>query len=395
MFRTPAETAASENKEDSIEETIDMGTAEAPTGNQKKPRRSLKEWLKTRTKKQWVIIIVIAVLLLGGIGTATYFLFIKKDAAVVGTTKKKAAPVVKKPTTVAANLTGVPVDPTVNDRAVTAVMIENSLDARPQSSLEQAGVVFEAVAEGGITRFCALFQDTQPAYIGPVRSVRPYYIQWAFGFDAAIAHVGGSAEALANMREWGVKDLDQFANGGFFQRISSRAAPHNVYTSISQLNELEGKRGYGKANYTPLARKKEQPAKTPTATSVDVNISGASYNSHWDYDATTNAYKRSQAGAPHMQVDASGTQAQIQPKVVVTLIMSQGIAADGVHSAYGSIGSGTAIIFQDGTATEAKWTKNSRQENLKFTDASGKTIGLNPGQTWFTAVGDKSRVTYR
>jgi len=119
--------------------------------------------------------------------------------------------VVAKPTTEASKLTGVQVDPAVNQRPTTAVMIENSTAARPQSGLDQAGVVFEAIAEGGITRFEAIYQDSQPAYLGPVRSVRPYYIQWALGFDAAIAHVGGSPEALSDIKTWNAKDLDQFA----------------------------------------------------------------------------------------------------------------------------------------------------------------------------------------
>src|SRR5581483_6348891 len=116
----------------------------------------------------------------------------------------------QQPTTVASTLTGLPVDPSVNKRQVTAVMIENSLDARPQSGLDQAGIVFEALAEGGVTRFMALFQDTQPDYIGPVRSARPYYIQWLLGYDAAYAHVGGSPDALNDITAWHVKDLNQF-----------------------------------------------------------------------------------------------------------------------------------------------------------------------------------------
>src|SRR6185369_4571690 len=147
------------------------------------------------------------------------------------------------PTTEASKLQGIQVGFDVNKRPVNAVMIENSEFARPQSGLDQAGVVFEAVAEGGITRFLTLFQDTNTAYLGPVRSVRPYYIQWALGFDAAIAHVGGSPEALSAMKSWSVKDLDQFANGSYFQRVNNRDAPHNVYTSTDQLHALESKKG--------------------------------------------------------------------------------------------------------------------------------------------------------
>jgi hypothetical protein len=164
---------------------------------------------------------------------------------------------------------------------------------------------------------------------------------------------------------------------------------------MSQLREIENKRGYGTANFTGFVRKKEQASKTPNATSIDVKISGPLYNSHYDYDAGTNTYKRSEGGQPHMQVDQSGAQTQLAPKVVVALTMSQGIASDGSHTAYAAIGSGHAYIFQDGTVTEGTWKKNDKKENITFTDASGKTIGLNPGQTWLTAVGDNSYVSYK
>jgi hypothetical protein len=393
-FRSPEEVAAQDANQP--EEEINMQD-EPQSHSQKppkKPRRSLKAWLKSRTKKQWVIIIIIAVLVLGGIGAGAYFLFFTKDAPVASVVKKPAK-VVPKSTTVASNLTGLQVDPAVNQRPVTGVMIENSDDARPQSALDQAGIVFEAVAEGGITRFEALFQDTQPGYIGPVRSVRPYYIQWGMGFDAAIAHVGGSPEALQDMKDWKAKDLDQFAYGSYYQRINSRAAPHNVYTSMSQLNAIESKAGYGAASFKSFDRKKDAAAKTPTASSIDVSISSADFNSHYDYDAATNSYKRSQAGAAHMVIDQNGTQTQITPKVVVVLSMSQGLEADDHHTSYGTIGTGHAFVFQDGTVTEGTWKKTSNAENFTFTDTKGKAIALNAGQTWIAAVGNTSYVTYK
>ncbi|HSX35258.1 MAG TPA: DUF3048 domain-containing protein [Candidatus Saccharimonadales bacterium] len=399
-FHTPQEVASRDQQIAEVGAEMNDDTSDNPynetlKANHKPPRRSFKQWLKTRTKKQWVAIILLLILVLGGIGAGVYFLFIKNDKPVVSTVVKKKKAVVPAPTTVASNLSGLQVDPTVNQRPVTAVMIENSASARPQSGLDQANVVFEAVAEGGITRFEALFQDTTPGYIGPVRSVRPYYIQWGMAFDAAIAHVGGSGEALQDMKDWKVKDLDQFANGSYFQRISSRDAPHNVYTSMSQLNDLEAKRGYGAAKFSSLLRKGEERAKTPEATSIDVKISGSLYNSHYDYDAEKNAYKRSQGGGPHMQVDANGSQTQIEPKVVIALTMSQGIAHDDTHTAYGTIGTGHAYIFQDGKVTEGTWKKAANAENFTFTNLSGKPIGLNPGQTWITAVGDTSYVSYK
>lgn len=319
---------------------------------------------------------------------------------------KKYIPKDTKPKTVASNLSGLQVDPSVNKRPVTGVMIENSLDSRPQSGLSQASVVFEAIAEGGITRFLALYQDNTPDDVGPIRSARPYYIQWLLGFDAGYAHVGGSPEAISDIGAWGVRDLDQFYNGGSYHRISSRAAPHNVYTGIATLNQLETAKGYTSSSFTSLVRKTPPKAtkvtsktksKTavkvpaPAAKTIDLRLSGALYNVHYDYVAATNTYSRSEGGAAH--IDANGN-VQLSPTVVVALVMTYGIQSDGKHSDYATIGDGTAYIFQDGGVSIGHWTKSSEKAQFSFTDDAGKPIPLSPGQTWFTAVSSTDAVTY-
>lgn len=344
-----------------------------------------------RSKRFTTIAIAIVVILIGG-GAATAYLMRPPNEGGVTIVKKKAVP--PKPTTVANNLSGLPVDPSVNNRPVTGIMIENSEDARPQSGIDQAGVVFEAIAEGGITRFLTLYQDSTPDYLGPVRSARPYYVQWCMSFDCALAHAGGSPEALANIKSWGTKDLDQFANGGAYWRIDSRYAPHNLYSSIAKLNELETAKGFGTASFTPLTRKKDSASKTPNATSIDLSISSYTFNPHFDYDATTNSYKRSQAGAPHVVMNAAGAEVQLQPKVVVVLITSYGIASD-KHSQYGVTGSGEAYVFQDGIMTKGTWHKDDTKTSLSLTDEAGQPLGLNAGQTWFTALPGADKIAYK
>lgn len=388
VFRPPETVAV----QDQDEEQIDMSTS--LRSKPKKQRRSFKEWLKSLSKRQWIIIGVITAILLVGGGVGAYALFFHKKAPIKAAVIHKK-PAAIKPTTIASTLTGLQVDPSVNQRPTTAVMIENSIFARPQSGLDQAGVVFEAVAEGGITRFEAIYQDTAPVYLGPVRSVRPYYIQWSMGFDAAIAHVGGSPEALSDMRAWNAKDLDQFYNSASYQRIASRDAPHNVYTDINQLNILEAKKGFGAAKYTGFLRKTaKQPAKMPSASSIDLAISSTDYNVHYDYDPSADRYTRSEGGKPHLEVDQNGVQSQVTVDVVVALTMPQGIEPDDKHTSYGTIGSGHAFIFQDGTATEGTWHKNSSAENFTFTDAAGKAISLNSGKTWVTILGNTANVTF-
>lgn len=390
VFRTPEEIAADDNKRAETGSAAALvGFHDPKSGSGKRPKKSLKERLKQLTKKQWAIIIAVTVVLLSAIGYGVYALFIKDDKPVAKTAVKKETPKeIPKPTIVPSKLTGLPVPPENNQRQVTGVMIENSTDARPQSGLNDAGVVFEAIAEGGITRFLMLFQDTEPDYVGPVRSVRPYYVQWAMGFDASVAHVGGSADGLALVRS--AKDLDQFANSSAFWRVSNRRAPHNMYTSIPKLNDLENKKGFTMSEYAGFVRReKETPAATPTAKTIDFNISSPIYNPHYDYDPATNSYKRSEGGKPHTD-EKSG--AQLAPKVVVALVIPQG--RSGVYTTYQTIGSGKVYVFQDGVVTEGTWSKSDNKSQFVFKDGNGAPLPLNPGQTWLSVVGAPDRVKY-
>lgn len=354
------------------------------------PRRT-KRFSWKLSKRTSIILAVVAVLLIGG--GATAFLLLRPEPQKTVVVVKKAAPKPKPaPPVITSSLTGLPVlDASVNARPVTGVMIENSEDARPQSGLDQAGVVFEAIAEGGITRFLTLYQDGTPDYIGPVRSARPYYVQWCMGFDCALAHAGGSNEALQDIQSWGTKDLPH--NDGAFWRVDSRYAPHNLYTSIAKLNEYEASKSYGAATYTPLARKKDTASTTPNASSIDFNISSYTFNAHFDYDAASNSYKRSQAGAPHLVVNGAGAETQLRPKTVVALIMSYSLS--GIYSQYGNIGTGEAYVFQDGTVTKGAWHKADTKTSLTLTNESGQPLALNAGQTWFTALAGADRIGYQ
>lgn len=348
-------------------------------------------WPPTRHE----LILAGVILLVASIGVVG-FLSLKGNKPTTTSATAKSPVVVTEPviTTVASSLSGLPVQPEVNQRPVVGVMIENSAAARPQSGLSQAGVVFEAIAEGGITRFLALFQDDQATNVGPVRSARPYYVQWSEGFRAAYAHVGGSPDALANIKSWNVQDLNQFYNAAPFHRVSSRAAPHNMYTSIVDLAALASQKGY-KSDYTPLARKAASASKQPTASKIDISISSALYNVHYDYDATANNYKRSEGSAP--QTD-SNSGAQLSPAVVIAMAvpLSAGAktAQGGAYSNYNPLGSGAAVIFQDGIKTDVTWHKADNTSQLTFTDAAGKPVALNPGQTWISVVDSITKVSH-
>jgi hypothetical protein len=274
-------------------------------------------------------------------------------------------------------------DEAATKEAVTGVMIENSPDARPQSGLKNSGVVFEAIAEGGITRFLVLYQQEKPQLIGPVRSVRLYDLDWLAPFNASIAHVGGSAAALTEVRNGNYRDIDEFFNGNYYWRSTDRYAPHNVYTSFAKLDALNASKGYTTSTFTGFSRVDGKPSDTPNATNINIVISSSLYNSSYTYDKATNTYIRSQAGAPHLDREDG----QIAPSVVIAMrVDEKTVLEDGYRESITTTGSGDAVIFQNGTAVNAIWHKASKTNQVSFTDVAGTIIPLIRGQTWIAAV---------
>lgn len=343
-----------------------------------------------RHKRLTILFAVIAVLLIaGGVTAALYFS--NKKPVTVAHVKVVKPPVVKPK--FYSPLTGSEVaDVAATKQAVTAVMIENSPDARPQSGLQNSGVVFEAVAEGGITRFLVLYQEQKPQLIGPVRSVRIYYVDWLAAFNASVAHIGGSAAALTEVRGGNYRDIDQFFNSGAYYRATDRYAPHNVYTTFDLLDELNTSKGYTESTFTGFTRKDSKPASAPNATAIQMTISGPLYNPSYTYNATTNTYDRSLDGEPHVDRESG----RISPRVVIAMSVIQStVLEDGNRESINAVGTGKATIFQDGTVQEVTWSKASKTEQLKFTDAEGKDVPLARGQTWISAIPQTGGVTWQ
>ncbi len=345
------------------------------------PFKRLNQWARRHPRKTLVIIGVALVIIAGGIATTLLLQPAPKPPNVATPTPKKPEPPKPKYYT---PLTGLEVaDEGAVAKAVTAIMIENSPDARPHSGLKQAEVVYEAIAEGGITRFLCLYQQNKPGIIGPVRSLRMYYVDWLAPYDASVAHVGGSAAALTEIRSGNYRDIDQFFNASTYWRASDRYAPHNVYTSFERLDALNAAKGYTSSSPKVFPRKDSKAVAAPAATSIAVTMSGPLYNSSYTYDPATNLYTRSQGGATHMDREEGA----ITPRVVIvikapmTLVME-----DGWRQHYQVIGSGSATIFQDGEIQEVTWHKPDRHSQYSFTDSEGKNVALARGQTWISIV---------
>lgn len=363
-----------------------------------------KKLMRKPPKKRLIVISGIGVIL---VASASFFWFWQSshqpesyDFSTIELPEPKPEPV---DTRVPSPLTGVLVDEKLSQRRVSGVMIENSVDARPQSGLEEAGIVFEAIAEGGITRFLALYQESQPKNIGPIRSARPYYVEWARGFDASYVHSGGSPEALALIRQIGVKDLDHGKYGETLaKRVSYRFAPHNVYTSMATIDSVAKSAGFSESTFTPFNRIDETATEgedetddtattSKKATKVSFDISSSNYNTSYTYDSETKLYKRVMAERPHTDKDSNK---QISPRVLVALETTYGINANGIHSVYKTVGSGKITVFQNGEVLTGTWQKKSKTDTLQLLDAKGEPIKLAAGQTWITVV-PSGRLSYQ
>lgn len=340
-----------------------------------------------------ITLVLIGAMLVAAAGIIWAAIALRPQAPITAEQPRKAAKAETPPQKYYAPLTGKEVsDQAAAKRQVTAVIIENNPVSRPQSGLKDSGVVFEAIAEGGITRFLVLYQDDRPSLVGPVRSLRPYYVDWFAAFDASIAHVGGSKNALDEVRNGSYKDIDQFFNGAFFWRATDRFAPHNVYTNFDKLDELNRSKGYNESTFTGFARKLERPAKNTNATKIDVPVSSGLYNVSYEYDSGSNTYLRSVGGQPHTDREAG----RIAPKTVavIKVPMRTGFE-DGYREQMDTIGHNTAYVFQDGIVQEGLWRKTGKRDQIQFYDKNARPILLNPGQTWITVMAPDRNVTWQ
>ncbi len=340
------------------------------------PHKRAWNWTKNLTKKQKIILGVITLILLCGACASAVWLINKQAEPLPSATASK------KSTEGPSRLTGIKIKNELITKQVTGVMIENSPDARPQAGLIDAEIVYEAVAEGGITRFLALYQTKDSKYLGPIRSVRPYYLDWLVPYQAAIAHVGGAPEALAQIKSQNIKDLDQFNNPDSYNRVGNRYPPHNVYSSTAKFESLEKQKKYTESKFDGFERdKKEKPLEKPKIKSINISLSGPLYDVAYKYNKKTNSYDRILAGSAHKD-EKSGK--QISPKVVIAIEIKR--TQNGIYSVYAVNGGGTVRVYQNGTVIIGKWSKKNRKSEIILKDKTGNPIKLAPGKTWITAV---------
>lgn len=303
------------------------------------------------------------------------------------------------------------------------IMVENSTAARPQSGLSSADVIYEAVAEGGITRFLAIFFCQDATYVGPVRSARIYFIKILeeYGRNPLYAHVGGAntpgpANALGEIDDlgWGLyNDLNQFGVPfpNFwrdYERLPGRITEHTVYTATTKLwdyakskrtltNVDKKKRAWDETFEKWKFKDDSKPSERGDLTKISFgfwDIFASEYAIEWNYDKIANIFKRVNGGSPHLD---KNTGKQLEVKNVVIVYSRESSANDGYpggHILYKLTGSGKGLVFQDGRVIDITWSKKNEESRMKFYDETGKELSLLRGQIWVEILPIGNKVTY-
>ncbi|MGI9146671.1 MAG: DUF3048 domain-containing protein [Chloroflexota bacterium] len=276
-----------------------------------------------------------------------------------------------------------------------AVMIENQADARPQTGLPRADVVYEALAEGGITRFIAVFLSGDASVVGPVRSLRHYFAFMAADYGADVVHIGASPEGFTWRDAMQMAYLDESAGDPGVWRVRSRPPPHNAYTDTAADREFLAQRG-GQRNHAwgPLRFSADAARGQEAAHSVSLGFFPWSYSVSYTWDPDAEQYLRFMEGTAHRDAE---TGEQIAPAtVVVQFATVEAIPNDPKLRLDVDLvgGSGRLAIFSSGTRREGTWSKDAASTSSEWLDSDGDALVIPPGPVWVEIVPLGSSLTY-
>lgn len=272
------------------------------------------------------------------------------------------------------------------------VSIGNNRSARPQSGLEHADIVYELLAEGGITRLLALFYSRSAPEVGPVRSLRLAQLEIAMGYGGAFAHAGGNLDALNLIRELKPCSLDEiYGSGAYFWRLTTRKPPDNLYTSTDRLLEAARAKGYQLQELAPLPAGEPGPGDPAQEVVVAfARLVNAPNIVRYEFDGEV--YHRQINAEPH--TTANGV--QLGPANLLFLetetvqVMKEELQLDITVT-----GQGRALLVRGGQAYAGTWSKSGREQPFAFRSGNGDLLVFAPGQVWIHLVPDLKLVEYR
>jgi len=290
-------------------------------------------------------------------------------------------------------LTGLPIKEEALALRPIAVMIDNYPAARPQSGLMNAEIVYEMPAEGGITRYMAIYHHLDTEKIGPVRSARSYFIDKAMEYNAVYLHCGGSPEALRDIKALEVDSLNELIGEINFWRANDRKAPHNLYTSTKLTRELMDKKSISG----------EQWSYNMNISNEFVNLDGKAvnyltidykhkYKVGYQYDQDKKIFFRTINGT---QLKDKETGTEINTVNIIIEKVSSEVVDEVGRLDLDNVGGGKGYFLTGGKQIEIEWSKENRQAKTIYKDLKGNPIQLNKGNTWVQIIPNYATIEFK
>lgn len=271
------------------------------------------------------------------------------------------------------------------------VMVENSTASRPQSGLSQADIIYETSAEGGIPRFMALFHSQSPDVIGPVRSVRPYFITISRENSLPFAHCGGSADALNEIKsDASIMSINEISKENYFWRDSSRKAPHNLYTSADKIRSYIGNTwDTNSKQFVNFNNEYYNSNSLESCSNISLNINKL-YNTSYTYD--DNLYTKYMDGKEAIDMNNN------EPLRFSNIIIQKTnivLGEDGLHLDINLIGKGEGLLLTKGKIINIKWEKFSELSKTTLYDMNGNEIPLSTGKTIWHIIDKNTNIQFK
>jgi hypothetical protein len=310
---------------------------------------------------------------------------VTETATPLAAVEKSAPPA---PTATIWPLTGLPGEAT--ERPAVAVKIENSPEARPQTGLEDADLVWEEIVEGGISRYIAVWNSMLPAEIGPIRSIRPMDGNIVAPLHGLMVCSGGKAPFIATARDVGLQVLSMDGGNAGFYRVKTRPAPHNVYADpadfLAQADEEHSAPPVPQFTYAATAGTASAGVAGKATGKITLDMSGAAHP-NWEWDAAAGTWLRSEGERPAESASGARLSATnvVAMKVAVRTAQGRDPAGNSIPESI-VIGSGTGFVATDGKILHVTWSKESADQVPALTDDAGSPVTLAPGKTWVELV---------
>lgn len=270
-----------------------------------------------------------------------------------------------------------------------AVVYDNHPSSRWQAGITKAEIVYECEVEGPFTRYLAIFLTESPEHIGPVRSARPYFLTFALEFDAVFVHVGGSNEALINIRDYQMANISGMTSGEFWRYYKTgKEAPNNMYTAMKNLRDAQGYMNYRQeGNYDAWRFSGDQYPLSKLYDSQPVTTFTITYNKDYHvqyvFNKDTGAFNR--FVNDKLQIDEYYENEIIATNIIIQKLKKVVLDNEGRLALY-NVAEGEGYYISNGEMIEISWEKTGIRNRTLYRDKNGNELLFNPGQTWIQVI---------